>query len=59
MVEYEPVEVPITMTAMVKHLLKLNPTKFLKVTEYALFNFFVIVLKISRDLPLLDMYTDI
>ncbi len=60
----------LTMTAMVKHLLKLNPSKFQKVTKYALFYSSVIVLKILRflsfyfaiaavrDSPVLDISKD-
>ncbi len=40
----------LTMTAMVKSSAQLNPSKFQKVTKYALFYSSVIVLKISREI---------
>ncbi len=68
--EYEPVEVRSDDDSDGKIICSnLNPSKFQKVTKYALFYSFIIVLKISRvcfyfyfaiaavwDLPLLDIY---
>ncbi len=39
----------LTMTAMVQSSAQLNPSKFQKVTKYALFYSSVMVLKISRE----------